>query len=252
MEDALISPEGFAILTGAGLVAATDTQPIYQHATSQIAVAEDGKVEIPEIICYDTTKHKSGDEVIEVVGDTAKAYEKANADVFVMLLKEGVAVSEPWVPNKITIDVANKKTTLEATGTDALGIAKGDIVLVDYYVKREGKAQQIEITADKFGGYYYIEASTLFRDEATGQDLPAEFIIPNGKVQSNFNFSMANSGDPSTFTFTVDAMPGYTKFDGTKKVLAVIQIIEDVITDAEESRPHSANELVDAKQRLKN
>jgi len=52
--------------------------------------------------------------------------------------------------------------------------------------------------------------------------MPAEFIIPNGKVQSNFTFTMASSGDPSTFTFTVDAMPDYTRFNKSKKVLAAI------------------------------
>jgi hypothetical protein len=36
---------------------------------------------------------------------------------------------------------------------------------------------------------------------------------------------MASSGDPSTFTFTMDAFPDYTRFDKTKKVLAAIQII---------------------------
>ena len=57
--------------------------------------------------------------------------------------------------------------------------------------------------------------------------MPAEFIIPNCKVQSNFTFTMASSGDPSTFTFTMDAFPDYTRFDHSKKVLAAIQIIED-------------------------
>ena len=57
--------------------------------------------------------------------------------------------------------------------------------------------------------------------------MPAEFIIPNCKVQSNFTFTMASSGDPSTFTFTMDAFPDYTRFNKTKKVLSVIQIIEE-------------------------
>jgi hypothetical protein len=57
--------------------------------------------------------------------------------------------------------------------------------------------------------------------------MPAEFIIPNCKVQSNFTFSMASSGDPSTFTFTMDAFPDYTRFDKSKKVLAAIQVIKD-------------------------
>ena len=39
---------------------------------------------------------------------------------------------------------------------------------------------------------------------------------------------MANSGDPSTFTFTIDAFPDYTKFNRTKKVFAAIQIIDDM------------------------
>lgn len=246
MEDALISPEGLAILTGAGLISAATTTPIYQHVTSRVEVTTDKEIILPEIACYDVLtggKTKAG---ATVTGDTNGDYEKANADIFVMLLKDGLAISEPWVPNTVTIDIENKKTILNAD-EDVEGIKKGDIVLVDYYIKHIGNTQQIEITADKFGGYYYIEASTLFRDEATGEDLPAEFIIPNGKVQSNFNFAMANSGDPSTFTFTVDAMPGYTKFDGTKKVLAVIQIIEDAIAEADEYRQHSGTEIADAK-----
>jgi hypothetical protein len=38
---------------------------------------------------------------------------------------------------------------------------------------------------------------------------------------------MASSGDPSTFTFTMDAFPDYTRFNKTKKVLSVIQIITE-------------------------
>jgi hypothetical protein len=57
--------------------------------------------------------------------------------------------------------------------------------------------------------------------------MPAEFIIPNCKIQSNFTFTMASSGDPSTFTFTIDAFPDYTRFDKTKKVLAAIQIVTE-------------------------
>ena len=114
---------------------------------------------------------------------------------------------------------------------------KFDSVIVDYYVAREGEgAMQIEITPDKFGGNYYLEASTLFRDQR-GVDMPAEFIIPNCKIQSNFTFTMASSGDPSTFTFTMDAFPDYTRFDHSKKVLAAIQIIKTA--DSQDLHRHS-------------
>ena len=67
--------------------------------------------------------------------------------------------------------------------------------------------------------------------------MPAEFVIPNCKIQSNFTFTMANSGDPSTFTFTMDSFPDYTRFDHTHKVFAAIQVIEDL--EAEDLHRHS-------------
>jgi hypothetical protein len=39
---------------------------------------------------------------------------------------------------------------------------------------------------------------------------------------------MAGTGDPSSFDFTMDAFPGYTYFDKSKKVLCVLQIAGDV------------------------
>jgi len=119
------------------------------------------------------------------------------------------------------------KYALTLTSTDDVEpfAESGVRVLVDYYVEKTSGAQEIDITPESLGGNFYIEASTLFREKSTGIDWPAEFIIPNGKVQSNFTFTMASSGDPSTFTFTVDAFPDYTRF-GDKKVLAALQIID--------------------------
>ena len=141
--------------------------------------------------------------------------------------------AEIHVPNTVTF--SENKTTLTFGSSKACSHLKnGMVVTLDYYVQRTEKTKEITIDMEHFGGYYYIEGSTLFRDEETGTDLPAEFIIPRGKVQSNFTFSMASTGDPSTFTFTVDAMPDYLKFDKTKKVLAVIQVIDTVGGGAEE------------------
>jgi hypothetical protein len=46
---------------------------------------------------------------------------------------------------------------------------------------------------------------------------------------------MSSTGDPSTFTFTMDAFPGYTYFNATKKVLCVIQIVDDKTEDDTEA-----------------
>lgn len=109
-------------------------------------------------------------------------------------------------------------------------VVAGDSVRIDCYEVHYDDATEMQIDAENFAGYYYIEASTLFRDEETGSDLPAEFVIPRGKIQSNFTFSMANSGDPSTFTFTIDCLPAYTKFNKKKKVMATLQVIDKTDT----------------------
>ena len=57
--------------------------------------------------------------------------------------------------------------------------------------------------------------------------MPANLTFPNVKIQSNLTFSLSGTGDPSTFTFTMDALPGYTYFDKSREVLCVIQVIED-------------------------
>lgn len=198
MEDALISAEGFAILSGADLIEATEAKPIIQHMTGTFEIAQKNTIDVGETV----SQHK-------------------DAEVFVMALNEfNEIIGEPMVGKAegsvITVEV------------DGECLAEGRYAFVDYYVERKAGAQQIEITPDKFGGYYYVEASTLFRREADGVDMPAEFVIPKAKVQSNFSFAMASSGDPSTFTFTLDAFPGYLKFDRSKQVLAAIQIIEDM------------------------
>ena len=238
MEDALISPEGFMILSGAGLIEGSEDKPIMQHITETIDAAD-----IPPV-------GSDGVYSIPVSKDAYLPANKGDNFAYVMFMKDGEIITEPYIPAHIensedaypTSKVLEVKTHPcyddghfgEAEATDyvaeenALGNLAGkfDSVLVDYYTPRKSYAKQIEITPEQFGGNFYLEAETLFRD-TNGFDMPAEFIIPNCKIQSNFTFTMASSGDPSSFTFTMDAFPDYTRFDHSKKVLAAIQIIED-------------------------
>ena len=225
MEDALISPEGFMILSGAGLIEATEDKPVYQHVTERVNKADikEGKIPVSKkpYLPYASGGSNSGD------GNFA----------FVMLVKDDEIISEPYIPvqeettetgyflvmgEHNNYDVFDEDIQYQMDEWDDKDF---DSVIVDYYTPHTGNAMQIEITPDKFGGNYYLEASTLFRDQ-NGFDMPAEFIIPNCKIQSSFNFTMASTGDPSTFTFTMDAFPDYTRFDKSKKVLAAIQVIK--------------------------
>lgn len=82
-------------------------------------------------------------------------------------------------------------------------------VTVDYYILRNtDNTYELQIDGENFGGYYYVEADTLFRRQDNGKDMPAVLTLPNVKIQSNFTFNMVSAGDPSTFTFTMDAFPG--------------------------------------------
>ena len=257
MEDALISPEGFMILSGAGLIDATKDKPIYQHAT--------------ETVDMSNMRVDAENNMLRIHVEELPYMPKAQGENFayVMLMKSGEIISEPFIPvhhevnfkpaklvegAEVVMPTEDAPVTRDPNGGYWILVAgtdynnnninsdeveddhnkyamdfsgyEFDSVMVDYYVARIGNAQQIEITADKFGGNYYLEASTLFRD-TNGVDMPAEFIIPNCKVQSNFTFTMASSGDPSSFTFTMDAFPDYTRFDKSKKVLAAIQMIKE-------------------------
>ena len=213
MEDALISPAGFAILSGAGLIngGTAEEEMIKVHTTETIEIGEKG---------------------IQVSAEPYTGKSGSTEDwIYVMVLDgNGNPNTEPFIYTKGTQDGTTKKWNLilksngYAVSDDVNEPKAGDVVLVDYYVARGSDTFQIDITPDKFGGYYYLEASTLFRDQ-DGVDMPAEFVIPKCKIQSNFTFTMASSGDPSTFTFTIDAFPDYTRFNKTEKVLASIQVI---------------------------
>lgn len=202
MEDALLSPLGFSILSGAGLVDADKVSggmKVHTTLTTVVDTTSAITVDLGEL---------TGKEIAE---ETAYAF----------VMKDGQIAErlKPAVPSEGSVTFTRQ--------SGASGALTGpQTIMVDFYVKVETGAVEMTIEPDKFGGFYYLEASTLFRRQDNGQDMAASFVIPKVKIQSNFTFSMASSGDPSTFTFTMDAFPDYTKFDKTKQVLFALQIIE--------------------------
>jgi len=118
MEDALISPEGFMILSGAGLVDATASKPVYQHMTetvdgSDIEVASDGTVNIP-------------------IGDVMKGIKpflpNSRTDnwdgnfAYVMFMRDGVIITEPYIPEH---PVSGEDLNLNEEGTKYILQVKG-------------------------------------------------------------------------------------------------------------------------------
>lgn len=201
VEDALLSPIGFSILSGAGLIK-KEEQKIQVHTTTVAVIDTNGQIALKDALAPS-----------EELSD--------NAPIFIMETEADGSLTGNVIPAK-AIDVDKKILEVDADEY------ANKTVMVDYYVNRlSASVSEIQIDAENFAGYYYVEADTLFRRQDTGVDMPAVLTLPNVKIQSNFTFTMAASGDPSTFTFTMDAFPGYTYFDKTKKVLCVIQVVED-------------------------
>jgi hypothetical protein len=186
MEDALISKAGIALLTGADLI---DTK--LENKTTTIHV----------------TKTIVADNTSLSVSDKA-----TGTSAFYAPLDDAGIVSGAFK------EISDEGATVES----------GKAYLVDYYktTATTDSILLVDIEPEAFGGNYYFEGATLWRD-TDGVDYPAEFIIPNGHIQSNFTFTMSSTGDPSAFTFTVDALPGTTVYNKAKKVLAAMQIVQD-------------------------
>ena len=209
VEDALLSPMGLSILSGAGLLQSTkegdygaNGAEVYTHVTSNAFMDGSGKIDLTDALA-------DGEAIA------------TDADIFVVIADED---------NSLT-SKAYKVAAGQVSGSviTLTGISAQSNVFVDFYIKKaKASVSELQIDAENFAGYYYVEADTLFRRQADGVDMPANITLPNVKIQSNFTFTMSNSGDPSTFTFTMDAFPGYTYFDNKKKVLCVMQVVEDV------------------------
>lgn len=232
--DALISPVSLSMLSGAGLVKEAGER-VHVHATTaatMVITTDEGNT----VGIIDLTDALT--EFGPLTGADAISIDAGTDAPLFIIRTEG--------DGSITGDIVTSATNINATITTTDSVTKAVIsvpspkwngttaitesvnVLVDYYViKKSEKVSEIQLTAADFAGYYYVEADTLFRSQSTGVDMPANLTFPNVKVQSGFTISMAGTGDPSTFDFTMDAFPGYTYFDKSKQVLCVIQIVED-------------------------
>ena len=231
VEDALLSPISFSMLSGAGLIKGTVSETVHVHKTLTGVVQNVTTVNGNKVGYINAEEFLSGSE--NIATETAP-----NTLFYAMKTVDGEVVDDNYSiervesnpPTGLTVNKAFKITA----GTGAT-LEEADTFFIDFYVtKASSTVSELQIDAKHFAGYYYVEASTLFRQQSTGLDLPAEITFPNIKIQSNFTFSMASSGDPSTFTFTMDAFPGYTYFDKTKKVLCVMQVIDENIDNVED------------------
>ena len=177
MEDALITPESLALLFG------TDVEVGAQmvHKKEALVVGADDKVTLAE-----TPSSAAG------------------AKLFVF---KSNAYGAEILGDALTIDTDYTISGKEITFLVASGLEEGDTVIVDYYYDSASGTKQVVMLADKFPGYYTVEAEFLWRDEATGQDVPAIYTIHRGRIMSNVSIEAQAEGDPATFNFEMEVFP---------------------------------------------
>lgn len=170
--DALLSATGFAILSGAGLITQNTGTKVHYHVTTNTTCAAT-EIDLTDAL----TPFGTGAQICDT------------APIYVIETEADGSITGTFLTG-VTVDVGGKK--LKGTFT------AGKAVTVDYYVLVDGAGiDEIQIDAENFAGYFYVEADTLFRRQSDGVDLPCNITLPNVKIQSNFTFSMASTGDPS-------------------------------------------------------
>jgi len=198
-ESALISNDGLALLSGADIVNNSSAKFRQQHMFTASA----------------TAATFSGTQMAIPTGSTISALGSGVTFALISLDASGDITG---------VTTLGFSVTAAAPGGGTVGIGgltSGADYIIDFYV--QAPSRRMDVEAGKFAGYYYIEANTLFRD-IDGADHPAQITIPKGKVKSNFTITMSPTGDPSTFTFEVDALPDHTLFVTDKKVLYTLDI----------------------------
>lgn len=236
VEDALLSPISFSMLSGADLFqGSTEVNKVHFHTTTAGAT-------------LNVADNKGTIDLSAFLGDGENLCETNDSPIYVIFTDgSGDLTGEMVISGNDSVEVKqNSKGAYqiieinypkveglkfgESDYADSQGNVKDGAysVFVDYYLDKAATAvDELQIAADNFGGNFYVEADTLFRRKSDGVDMPANLTFPNAKIQSAFTFQLSGTGDPSTFTFTMDALPGYTYFDKTREVLCVIQVVED-------------------------
>lgn len=231
--DALMSPLGLAVLTGAGF--AKEGEDKHVHVTYDAAV-ENGTAKIPFGALCNELGLSSTTTQLKICGDEIVKPYASKLD------NNGAVVG--WYKG-ITFEAeADEKGIITLTGEDLVfknvgSLTETGTAKFDFYVVLNTEATEIKIGPNDFGGYFYVEADTLYRNQ-DGKDMAATITFPKVKIQSGFTIAMAANGDPSTFDFVMDAFPAYTYFDHEKKVVCDITIVSGEKSNSDDAlhTPH--------------
>ena len=234
LTEALISPESFAVLSGALRSDASVENKAYMPTWFETEIQADGSAILDLDIC--------GDDHDIIVNDTYPMFGVVLDDSGALSVHLGEQAGLAGVTPNCDVYTVTRDNKLQITFPNAEKYA-GRVVRVDCYVEKTAGVTSLDVTAEDFSGNFYAEALTFFREQTTGTDMPVALIFPNVKVQSNFTLTMSATGDPSTFDFVMDCFPAYVKGDYAHKVFFKTMIAGQDAYTLQESEAAECPEL---------
>lgn len=97
-------------------------------------------------------------------------------------------------------------TVTSVTGSVVVldGVAAGDNVAVYYRWNTTAEAHKLTFTSTDFPNYVKIIGDTMLTDEVAGDLVSGQLVYYKAKLNPEFTLTAANSGDPTSITFTFD------------------------------------------------
>lgn len=165
MQDALLSMESLALLSGNAVV----TTGFTVQGREKLVVPVGGAITLSKV---------------PSTGGTVTMYKTVG----------GVLTTEVIIGAGIT-----------RTGANITGLTAGDVISVFYQYDAPVGSQMVKFTADAFPGTYRVVGDTIVRDQATGKDKVAQFLIQKASLQSGFSLSL-DVENPAVFDFNLNIM----------------------------------------------
>lgn len=204
MQDALISPISFSILSGADL-------EVYDESnTTKVHFSEVSQARIHSSNLY-----------------LEKQFDNSISNIYVFPLNDNgrpmMSLNSQGVNFRSQLFTTGKyRICKSTTSTSDLDLERGKYYLLDCYSNMP--ACQLVVTPKEISGDYKLEAEMLWRRQSDGEDYTIHLTIPHVKVNANMNFTMNAAGDPSVFDFTMDVIPTYLDNNKKKKVFFTYDI----------------------------
>ncbi|RYI30611.1 hypothetical protein EVU96_09350 [Bacillus infantis] len=144
-------------------------------------------------------------DIVEVVAGKATLSKTPKGDLLsVYVLKADGTHDELLTEGVASVDEdAYELTGKEITVDSALN---GKKIAVYYMVESDTTATEIKVTSDAFGGSFKLVLDVLVRDYYTKKDFAAQLIIPNGKIEDEWEFSFTPDGDPATLSIPIEVL----------------------------------------------